>query len=88
MSNIYHYVRPVDGFAFNKYELNDLFAIEVDITQTHIVKGTPMELRWRFFEHASKLEVNTRREEDTAARDLLRRALLAEYEDPEPKEEA
>lgn len=74
------HAKPANGFAYTPLELEGLMHIPVDGTQD-VLMG-PLAKRWEYFEHASKLAINTHREQDKATRDLLTRALLAEREDP------
>ncbi len=81
-SNEFMYVRPVDGYAFNKYELNDLFKVEVNVMESIIHADAPLTKRWEFFFKLQAWEKNPFRDADKAISDLLTRALLAEYENP------
>jgi hypothetical protein len=82
--SIYGYANPDDGFAYSPIELSAIDDIEVDVLQTHLQDDSPIAIRWKYFQHASRLPINPYADEDRKTGNLLTRAILAEYENPEP----
>lgn len=74
------HAKPADGIAYSNLELEAIMHIPVDVKKD-VLMG-PMQARYDFFEHASRLAINPAREQDQETVKLIVRALLAEVEDP------
>lgn len=72
---------PTQEPILSKSALNHIWSLESNGRK--VLEG-PLSLRWEYFDHASKLFNDPK---DIAAKNVLTKAILAEQEDPEPKED-
>jgi hypothetical protein len=77
---------PTDGYAYNRIELAYLDDLVVDVGQTHFQSDSPLALRYKYFKAAASWLKNPNKDADREKEELIKRALLAEYDDPAPKD--
>ena len=71
---------PTDGYAYNRIELNAIWELEINFTEYL----ESWQKKFTFFDKCAEMPVeeNPYREQDAKKRDLIRRAILAENENP------
>jgi hypothetical protein len=82
MNESLRYAHPDNGWAYSPIELEAIWRINVDTTD--IVLG-PLQKRHAYFDYEAKNPRNPFREGDRLTRNLIGRAILAEFHNSDPE---